>query len=338
MFSLNPIPYIQNRELFTAHLKYIHAKICARFDLYSLIPNPFKTNTFSIEENNQFIYNTIIKAIDKKEGLMIGRFGAAEHDAIASTLLFQKKIIKQLNIPYTKLCSNAGFFPKTINTTLEISRYLKRFMDVYIQSSMSCDILGVWSGTLGFEKYFVDHFCKKNIKFTRMGAIGPNIHSSLPFTYALKDTTVLVIHPFAQTIQSQYAHKDQLFENKKVLPSFELKTLKAVQTSGDAIDTRFQDWFEALDWMSEEVLKTDFDIALLGCGAYGFPLAARIKNMGKIAIHFGGNLQLLFGIKGRRWEIEQPQVGKELFNPSWVYPNQEEKIEGSSKIEGGCYW
>lgn len=338
MFSLNPIPYIQNRELFTAHLKYIHAKICIRFGLYSLIPNPFKTNTFSIEENNQFIYNTIIKAIDKKEGLMIARFGAAEHDAIASTLLFQKKIIKQLNTPYKKLCNNAGFFPKTINTTLEISRYLKRFVDVYIQSSMSCDILGVWSGALGFEKYFVDHFCKKNIKFTRMGLIGPNIHSSLPFTYALKDTTVLVIHPFTQTIQSQYAHRDQLFENKKVLPSFELKTLKAVQTSGDAIDTRFQDWFEALDWMSEEVSKTDFDIALLGCGAYGFPLAARIKNMGKIAIHFGGNLQLLFGIKGRRWEIEQPQVGKELFNPSWVYPNQEEKIEGSSKIEGGCYW
>ena len=42
--------------------------------------------------------------------------------------------------------------------------------------------------------------------------------------------------------------------------------------------------------MSEEIAKIDFDIALIACGAYGFPLASRIKNMGKIAIHCGGPL------------------------------------------------
>lgn len=46
----------------------------------------------------------------------------------------------------------------------------------------------------------------------------------------------------------------------------------------------------------------DYDIVLLGCGAYGFPLAAYAKRRGKQAIHMGGSLQLLFGIKGKRWE------------------------------------
>lgn len=49
--------------------------------------------------------------------------------------------------------------------------------------------------------------------------------------------------------------------------------------------------------MKDEIDKQDYDIALIGCGAYGFPLAAHIKRSGKKAIHLGGALQLLFGIK-----------------------------------------
>ena len=41
----------------------------------------------------------------------------------------------------------------------------------------------------------------------------------------------------------------------------------------------------------------NFDIALIGCGAYGFPLAAFVKGIGKKAVHIGGPLQLFFGIK-----------------------------------------
>ena len=45
-----------------------------------------------------------------------------------------------------------------------------------------------------------------------------------------------------------------------------------------------------------------FDVAIIGCGAYGMPLAAMLKQAGKQAIHLGGATQLLFGIKGKRWE------------------------------------
>ena len=50
--------------------------------------------------------------------------------------------------------------------------------------------------------------------------------------------------------------------------------------------------------MKSQMDQTDYDIALIGCGAYGFPLAAHAKRMGKQAIHMGGSLQLLFGIRG----------------------------------------
>ena len=64
----------------------------------------------------------------------------------------------------------------------------------------------------------------------------------------------------------------------------------------------FATWFDALEWMEQEVDKREFDIAIIGCGAYGFNLAAHIKRKGKKAIHLGGATQLLFGITGKRWE------------------------------------
>ena len=82
------------------------------------------------------------------------------------------------------------------------------------------------------------------------------------------------------------------------MPEFELSCVKAVQTIADEKDDRFKDWFDALNYMYRECMKRDFDIALIGCGAYGMPLAVRLKQAGKQAVHIGGSLQLLSGIIG----------------------------------------
>lgn len=95
-----------------------------------------------------------------------------------------------------------------------------------------------------------------------------------------------------------------MFDNPDILPEFELKTLKAVQTLAGEKEDRFKTWFEALNYMYTEAMKIDFDIAIIGCGAYGMPLASMLKEAGKKAIHMGGVTQILFGIKGKRWEEE----------------------------------
>ena len=93
--------------------------------------------------------------------------------------------------------------------------------------------------------------------------------------------------------------------------------------------------------MENEVDKHDFDIALIGCGAYGFPLAAYVKRKGKKAVHFGGSLQLLFGIRGNRWE--NPNYNPiynyaNLMNEYWVKPGSVEKPQNAEKVENACYW
>ena len=91
--------------------------------------------------------------------------------------------------------------------------------------------------------------------------------------------------------------------------------------------------------MYQEAMKTDFDIAIIGCGAYGLPLAAKIKKAGKQAIHLAGATQLMFGIKGKRWEENEAfAYVRKWFNESWVYPAEEDIIQNANRVENGCYW
>jgi hypothetical protein len=90
--------------------------------------------------------------------------------------------------------------------------------------------------------------------------------------------------------------------------------------------------------MKSEIDKTEYDICIIGCGAYGLPLAAHVKRMGKKSIHLGGVTQLLFGIKGKRWEeyIVWPYMN--LFNEHWIRPGERSSVKNGNSVEGGCYW
>ena len=127
-----------------------------------------------------------------------------------------------------------------------------------------------------------------------------------------------------------------MFADKRVLPKFKsLETIKAVQTIAGN-NSVFKDWFEALDFMKKEIDKKDFDIAIIGCGAYGFPLAAHVKRRGKKAIHMGGPTQMFFGIKGKRWEDNEKF--KTIINDYFVNPTDQDIPKDFNKVEGGCYW
>lgn len=170
-----------------------------------------------------------------------------------------------------------------------------------------------------------------------------------PWTRYLEGKKVLVIHPFEATIHRQYDQRNDLFANPETLPNFELITLKAVQTIAGN-ESEFNDWFEALAYMERQIESIEFDVALIGCGAYGLPLAAHVKRLGKQAVHVGGGLQLMFGILGKRW-VEQykgyweyrPGIRisldyTKLFNEHWCYPLPEDTPKDKEKVEDSCYW
>lgn len=220
--------------------------------------------------------------------------------------------------------SNAGFFPST-------EENLMKFGDMMVEDSKQLDILGSWLPEEEIlKKYFNLSYQSIFLKYLEP------YWNNLPWTRYLEGKRVVVVHPFAESIKNQYDnYRDKIFENPMVLPNFtSLRVVKAVQSLGG--NSEFKGWFEALEYMKDKVDQEDYDVCLIGCGAYGFPLAAHVKRMGKQAIHLGGTLQLLFGIRGNRWDNMDEY--KPLINEYWTRPKGDEIPQAKDKVENGCYW
>lgn len=226
-----------------------------------------------------------------------------------------------------RLKNNAGFF----TDSEEKEDYLK-FCELYLKAVESLDLIGVWFN-IG-EDYIIEQ-CAREAKIAKIRCLEPYFYEN-PWSAALAGKKVLVVSPFADLISEQYNdNRQRLFQNPRVLPDFDLKTITAVQTIGELRDERFPSWFAALDYMKNEVSKVDFDVALIGCGAYSLPLASYVKSIGKGAIHTGGTTQILFGIKGKRWD-ENPAISK-FYNSNWVRPDLSDKQEKATTATGD-YW
>lgn len=282
-----------------------------------------KTTFLELEEINANIYTLI----NSNQPFMVGRFGANELSVIKA---YDFSITSKYNVVMQYLVKGAGFFPLS-------STYGEQFKNLMISLIKEADVMGLWM--LPFENYYLKKYGSKTLKTSYLLDLEPWSYLENPWSAALAGKKVLVIHPFAETIKSQYMRREEIFPGSDVLPEFDLKVLKAVQTIAGEKDERFETWFDALEWMYQEALKIDFDVAIIGCGAYGFPLACKLKQAGKQAIHLGGALQLMFGIKGKRWEEEAGfEYVRKCFNDAWVYPSDTDKPEQAKDVEGGCYW
>ena len=272
---------------------------------------------------NEIIYTKIIE----NKPCFISRFGSSE---LATVLYYRhSRLLDPLQNKWNShhehiLCDVSGFFPFT-------EAAMDRFAKYYLSFIHNIDMLGVWS--VGEEN--IAELFKKDIQLLNLAAIEP-YYFEQPWSRALAGKKVLVIHPFANSIRQQYARRHLLFPGEDVLPEFELQVIPAVQTLVNNTGG-FSNWFAALDHMCSEIAIADFDLAIIGAGAYGMPLANFVKmKMGKVAIHLGGATQILFGIKGKRWDnIPQVQC---LFNEHWINPSSEERPAGADKVEGGSYW
>ena len=221
--------------------------------------------------------------------------------------------------------ANAGIFPVT-------DAGLFDFAAVYEHSLESIDLLGFWQ--TDYQAALVAGLDPAPL-LCPLSALEP-FRQADPWSFFLAGRRVLVVHPFALSIESQYRiHGSNLFVDERVLPDFSLQVIKSPCTHAPQTDG-FKSWNEALDALLARVLEHSFDVALIGCGAYGLPLAAAIKKAGRSAIHLGGALQLLFGIRGRRWDCDPAILS--LINDRWVRPDASETPPMANLIEGGCYW
>ena len=292
-----------------------------------------KKENYSQIEANKIIYNLI----KKNKNFSIARCGVGSEFVFAFDYMFNKNII-----PPEILHSQAGiYFDESKTETNSDFNYEKElYSQLYLDAIRNCDYLGAWydwPNNHQRELYFINKYKLKHFRAEVLDFQDVEI----PWTYALKNKKVLVISPFADIMKHQYKKRKFLFKNKKILPKFKLHTITALSTSG--FNKIGKSWYDNYKVMCDQIDKIDFDIALLSCGGYGHPLLNYIKmDKKKSAIYTGGSLQLLFGIKGKRWDDRPAYSSK--YNKYWVRPTDKIKgiqkpsnIDGLKKTESGCY-
>lgn len=282
----------------------------------------------------------IRKLIELKKPCFVTRLGCVELDAVLrgydkmdtrNPVVKLGRLFTGGNGPFwwdnsirkNMLCTT-GVFPAT-------DAILERFSLQYLEDFKQIDVLGSWNAReLELKKRFFP-----DAKAVFLEDLEP-FFMKVPWTAALKGKRVLVINPFSETIASQYERRDVLFKTNDVLPDFELITYRPV-TSFLGIKTPFADWFEAFEMMKADISRIEFDVAILECGAYGFSLGAFIKrDLQKQAVCLGGVTQLLFGIKGGRWDVREKYAS--MYNEFWVRPSENERPKNFLQHEDGAYW
>jgi hypothetical protein len=314
------------RKIYKSMIRYEHPFFHANYP----------SRVLSAQDSNDLISQKLLGS----EPFMVTRLGLTELSAVINYLEIQN--LQQLN-DFSRLAMRIkGFhldFSDEIKQTIEQlsgvfptdSKSLERFCKLYLDSFKSTDCLGVWN--LNGEAEVITKFSPR-ANLIPLQSIEP-YYFEYPWSSALNGKRILIIHPFKESIESQLTNRRKLFKNSDVLPDAEYIVIQAVQSiSGNR--TPYNSWFEALDYMVDKIEREDFDLAIIGAGAYGLPLAAHIKSMGKNAIHMGGPTQILFGIRGKRWD-DLPFFQK-LYNENWIYPNAPERPKNANMVEDACYW
>jgi hypothetical protein len=286
-------------------------------------PKDYHKPILGIPEGGDEVY----ALLSQGRGALAARIGGMELECLMQFLNHRSRARKR---PYPEsirycMATNTGFFPTSDGSLDAFARH-------YLDAISQVDVMGVWFN-IG-EDRVVQEFCPR-ATLVPLRSIEP-YYCERPWSRALRGRNVLVIHPFADSIQEQYEHKRQLlFDNEGILPPFDLHLIRAVQSAaGEAPD--FDSWFAALESMKASMDAMPYDVCIVGAGSYGLPLAAHAKASGRLAVHMGGATQILFGIKGHRWDDHE--IISTLYRDSWVRPKPSEVPREFTLVEDGCYW
>lgn len=232
--------------------------------------------------------------------------------------------------------NNAGVFPSTDES---LDAWCKEYYESLEHLSM------VAAGWYAPTKLFEDRL---------LTAVAPNaarcplrtlepyyVEPDLQWTRLLERKQVCVVSSFTQTIQNQLKVSGVWKGDLKHMIPYSVKwsfvqTGYAPSLAQDSYGwpTGIDSWKEAVDSVVSQVMATGSSIALIGCGGLGMLIGAELRRRGCSAIVMGGAIQVLFGIKGRRWQTHD--VISKLWNDAWVWPS--EVPGGAQTVEGGCYW
>lgn len=268
-----------------------------------------------------------------------GKLGTSELDALYFRL--HNPGVSYPSFLRRNLCVNAGVFPAT-----------DAILDDWVHSMRSdvlphLDCVAQWNpGSPAGESTVLRLTCPDAVR-CKLRSLEPYYEAAVEdrWTLALPDR-VAVVSPFASSIAKQWKKRTGVWrgrtlwnERTEVIPircGYSPLLTDADEPNAWPASIRSGTWRDAVKATADAVTATGATVALLGCGALSLPLGAELKRRGISAIHTGGATQILFGIRGRRWDAHD--VISSFFNEAWAPPSPDEIPSRATLVEGGCYW
>jgi hypothetical protein len=262
---------------------------------------------------------------------------------------------------------HSGIYPETPES-------LQVFGEAYYEAMRSLrapDIFAFFQSRTTVEDVVLPLTLDRSVGLVHEDALSPFFFPLDPWSACLRNKTVLIVHPFVESIRCQLRRRDLLFPHSPdTLPPFTFKFVKSFQCMGEQ-PLPHRDWNETMHATMRLVdAAGHFDVALIAAGSYGLPLAVYCKTVKRAnAIVAGGSLQMLFGLRGMRWDRLYPlgfkpglsltasftnnrfdntedmetndevQTTPSLYNSNWMYPLRRDSVINPEKIEHGSpYW
>jgi len=289
-------------------------------------------------------YN-ICAAFESGKPFFIGRNGSSEMEAMIfwntyrNTSAKNRPSIRPWNFHVLrKLQNGVGVWPATVDSCDEWS-------SEYVECLKEMDgVAAGWyeplkAGEAGLLNTYAPEAFRMPLRSLEPYYVDPDLR----WTSYLAGKRVAVVSSFQQTIEKQVSKKGIWNLPATFLPPtttwIPIRSYYPPEVSmGDATGwpANIQSWNEAATMIVQKIVDSEASIALIGCGGIGMIIGGRLKKLGISCIIMGGAVQVLFGIKGLRWETH-PIISK-FWNDAWVWPDPSETPRGAFKIEAGCYW
>ena len=256
-------------------------------------------------------FTNLINELNRDKALSIIRLGNVE-----ATQMLTEELYPQME-------TNAGFFGDII----ELKKWKKKMLMALLSADCNLRVITCSS-------FYVcdDVLTRLNIFIPTLPYI-EDIAFWVTLINNIKTDRLGFVSYFTEDMSSQMKKLDLIHDKHKIKVS--TKNWKFIYSKNtikgnEPIDKTYEDVYNDL---LERCLYADCDVYFLSCGCYGVPLCDDLKKKGKKAIYVGGFLQLLFGIRGKRWNDRE--VISQYFNKNWIYPSI--KPKNGDLVESWCY-
>ena len=271
-------------------------------------------------------HHEICMAIKNARPFAVGRLGGVEASIMMWALGIKPEtgmLAPPLTFLETQLgATNAGIRPRNKPSYRLFAKLCK-------ESLAMLDWQGVWKTS--YEAACLERLSPRQL--VNVETLAPSDTPGEHWMDALEGKRVLVVSPFDATIRSQIPKLGGVWGKRGWAVNAEFKVVPFLYLIDENCG---ETWWGVYQRIATVIEGADYDVGLFGCGGLGLLFAADAKRAGRVGIHLGGHLQLLFGIYGKR-HLEQEWF-RAMINQYWVRPDSSEVPETAQRVENGCYW